>query len=796
MRKWTGDVRAAHVGMRALAAGIAATAIFTVAAAAAQSSPEQKAEASADNPLPPEQQQPAAAGLEDILVTARRVAENQQDIPVSVTAFSGETLEKQNILAFKDVAAFTPGFVTRESPNNPSAFILALRGQVQTDSLATLDPSVGTYVDGVYWTRSYGLNADLLDVQSVQVLKGPQGTLFGRNTTGGALVIQTNDPTTDRLTGMVQGTYGRFNERIGTAVLNVPFGDVAAVRGAFQISKRDGFVKDRISGIEYNDRDNLTGRLKVLLHPTENVRLILSGEWFEFDQLSARANTLTLPGPRNNGPSVRYPGSVAEAAFNRANVDTTAVSTAPFVSGSPAPFQRIRAQTYGGTLSVDTGFGEIKFINAWRRVTGANALDLDGGISPIALTNLNQNLKQFSSELQLTGSLLDERLSFASGIVYLKEYGFDRSFSYANVATNPGVTRTRFDGTIDNSSMGIYAQASFKLTDRLTATGGLRYSIDDKGIVTRTGVILNASNALVSCITATRSVANDCRDQRQDTFSAISYTAGLDYKLGDDVLVYAKQSRGYRSGGQQLRSTSTFDTAPFQPEIVNEQEIGLKSEFLDRRLRLNLSAYHNTIKGAQRSVITQIGGVVQTVVENANIRNFGIEAELAARVADGLTFSANGSYNDPKYTRYIGVVGTTVGVDKAALGSRFDGLAKEQFSVSADYDRPTSFGRIALNVNYAWVGRYDTNPESIGTLLLVGNTAAQAQSVVDITQKPAAGFLGARATVGIGENFDIAVFGRNILNKRVFVHTLFVGDYASSIRNEPVTYGVTGTVRF
>lgn len=791
-----GAVRRARVLKRGLAVGVALCAFATSNAALAQSSPEQKAAASGQEPLPPEQQPADDGGLADVVVTARRVAENQQDIPVAVTAFSGETLEKQNVLAFKDVAAFTPGFVTRESPNNPSAFILALRGQVQTDTLATLDPSVGTYVDGVYWSRSYGLNADLLDVRSVQVLKGPQGTLFGRNTTGGALVIETNDPTTDRITGMVQGTYGRFDERIGTAVLNVPFGEVAAIRGAIQLSKRDGYVTDRVSGIGYNNRDNLTGRVKVLLQPADNVRLVVSGEWFEFDQLSARINTLVLPGAARNGPAVRYPGSVTEAAANRANVDVTTTTTAPFLAGSPPPFQRVRTQTYGGTLSVDTGFGEVKFINAWRRVTGANAIDLDGGIAPIALTTLDQDLKQFSSELQLTGNLLDDRLSFATGLVYLKEYGFDRSFSYANVASNPGATKTRFLGEIDNSSIGAYAQASFKITDRLTATGGLRYSIDDKGIVTRTGVVLNANNRLVSCITPNRSIANDCRDQRQDEFDAISYTAGLDYKLADDVLVYAKQSRGYRSGGQQLRSTSTVDTAPFQPEIVNEQELGLKSEFFDRRLRLNLSAYHNTIKGAQRSVITQVGGIVQTIVENADIRNYGIEADVAARVAEGLTLSANGSYNDPKYTRYIGVVGATLGVDKAALGARFDGLAKEQFSVAVDYDRPTSFGRVAVNVNYAWVGRYDTNPESVGTLLAVGNSPADAQAVVNITQKPAAGFLGARATLGFGDNFDIAVFGRNILNKRVFVHTLFVGDYASSIRNDPVTYGVTGTVRF
>jgi iron complex outermembrane receptor protein len=291
-------------------------------------------------------------------------------------------------------------------------------------------------------------------------------------------------------------------------------------------------------------------------------------------------------------------------------------------------------------------------------------------------------------------------------------------------------------------------------------------------------------------------VANDCAGQRRDSFSALSYTIGLDYNLSEDILLYAKQSRGYRSGGQQLRTTSTADTAPFQPEIVNEQEIGLKAEFMDRRVRFNLAAYHNTITNAQRSVITRIAGITQTIVENADIRVYGVEAELAIQVSDNLVLTASGSHNDPKYTKYIGVVGATTGVDKAALGARFDGLAEDQFTLGANYSRDLSFGSLQLNINYSWVGRYDTSAESAGTLALVGNNAAAQAAVLAATQKAPGGFLGVRATLGIGDNFEIAVFGRNILDKRVLVHTLFVTDYASSIRNDPATYGVTGTVRF
>jgi iron complex outermembrane recepter protein len=746
-------------------------------------------------------------GLGDIIVTARKVSENLQDVPVAVTTFSGDDLKVQGATSFRDVSAFTPGFVTREAAANSSAPLLALRGQFQNDNLATLDPSVGTYVDGAYWARAYGLNGDLLDIQSVQILKGPQGTLFGRNTTGGAMVVQTNDPSTDRISGSLQATYGRFDERVGTAVLNLPLGEKAAIRGAFQINKRDGFLIDRVSGVDYNNRDNVTGRVKLLVKPTDTLKIILSGEYFSFKQNPGRILTVALPGGAGNGPAVRYPSTAAEIAANLTNVDTTTLSVAPFfpqAAGLPFTFPNttlnftdVKTRTFGATFALDTGFGEVKWTNNYRKVRAGSVINLAGSASPIALTSLDQNLKQYSSELQMTGKFFDDKLDLAIGAVYLHEDGFDRSFSFSNVASNPGgATVTRFFGTIENDSLGIYGQASYHLTDKLTATGGLRYSIDDKGIETRTGVLLRGNGALVSCITPNRAVALDCKDQRSDTFKAISYTVGLDYEVSDDVLIYAKQSRGFRSGGQQLRSTSTVDTAPFQPEIVNEQEIGIKAEFLDRRVRLNVAGYHNTIGNAQRSVITRIAGITQTIVENANLRNFGVEAELTVKVADGLILSASGSHNDVKYNKYIGVVGATTGVDKAALGARIDGLAKDQFTLAANYSRDISFGKLGLNVNYSWVGAYDTSAESAQTLARVGNSAAAQAAVLAATRKAPGGFVGARASLGIGENFEVAVWGRNIFDKRVFTHSLLVTDYVSSIRNDPATYGVTGTVKF
>src|SRR5688572_2583127 len=156
----------------------------------------------------PENNDPnAEGGLGEIIVQARKVSENLQDVPVAVTVLTGEDLEKKSIVRFQDVAAFTPGLYMRSGSNSPAGITVSLRGQFQNDTLATLDPSVGTYVDGVYWARAYGLNSTLLDVSSIQVLKGPQGTLFGRNTTGGAILINSNDPELGDFNGKFSVSY-------------------------------------------------------------------------------------------------------------------------------------------------------------------------------------------------------------------------------------------------------------------------------------------------------------------------------------------------------------------------------------------------------------------------------------------------------------------------------------------------------------------------------------------------------------------------------------------------------------
>lgn len=785
-----------------------------------------------------------AAGLTEIIVTARKVAENLQDVPVAVTAFTGDDLQNQNIQKVQDLANFTPGLAIRPGQSTPSAVTITLRGQVQTDILATLDPSVGTYVDGVYWSRAYGLNSDILDASSVQVLKGPQGTLFGRNTTGGALLINTNDPDLDEYGGKISASYGRFNELTLSAVSNLPIvEDKIAIRLAGQRFKRDGYTTNTTAsttallgntvvrrnfpgsqlGRKLDNRDRWNFRGKLLIKPTERLSLLFSGEYFDMEENPSRQLVYAAPAfnaglasPTNPTPNSTYSVSATAGTFvGIISGNPPATATAPGLAllnaqaatlaanprtaaNNEVSYALARTYTYGFTGALDTDWGEIKLILGQRKVNSAAGLDLEGSSYSVHFTEGQQELKQQSAELQFTGTAFADAVDFAAGAFVFHETGFDQSISVTVPALNPATSH--FYGKIDNDSIGVYGQASWRLTDALTFTGGLRYSVDDKGLETRTNNYIRTSGLTICSIipvapfNAGGEVVGpaQCGVKRRDSFSGVSYTAGLDYKLNDDVLVYAKTAKGFRSGGQNLRAPNTAAFIPFLPETAISYEIGFKSQFFDNRVRLNAAAYLTNVKDIQRSTLIATPPIppstvpgTATILGNAGKARFkGIEAELTAVLFDGFRVSASGALVDPEYVRFADLSG-----DRSF--ERFTGVAKKQFSLAADYTADLGAAKLKLHADYSWRGKVPTaeynfpaNPNN--------------QLIINATTAPALGLVGARAAVEFGDNYEIAVFGRNLTNKRDYINILLVAPlgYNTGVRNEPTTYGLTATVKF
>jgi iron complex outermembrane recepter protein len=807
-------------------------------------------------------------GLAEIIVTgSTKRQENTMDVPISVTAFSGEALEAKNAVQLSDVAAYTPGFSVLPHPGNATALLLTLRGQVQGDILATLEPSVGTYVDDLYWARAYGLNAGLLDVSSVQVLKGPQGTLFGRNTTGGALVLTSADPDTKEFSGKGAITYGRFNEISGEVAVNVPVSSRIAVRGAFRLRGRDGWAfGTRLvdaagvinnsgaatnvvvpDGRKFNDRQEVQGRAKALFEFSDSTNLIVSGEWYDFKSDGPGRQLLykVSDAVSTNTGVFKYinyyqanPSAVGADAFDCSYSNLPTSNCSDSLTQGRRPYTDAKTSTYSARFSSDLGFGTFKLIGGYRKIFTDNFIDLDGSGSLLHATSLTQDLSQKSVEAQLAGATAGDRIKYVVGATYFTEEGMDRSFSMSGTGNNLGnapATATRNLAFIDNKSIGVYGQASWSITDAITLTGGLRYSDDKKGIDIRSANInlFGQLTSLAGAVFPTGFVAggqltdpcnasaltgglglntitgatptNDCSATKSAKFNELSYTAGIDIKPTDDLLLYAKISKGYRSGGHNLRAFNDLQFTPFLPETVVEEEVGLKAELMDRRVRITLAGYHNKISNAQRSTIITTGAVSNTLVGNAaTVRNIGFEGDLTVQPTTGLTLTASGSINKPKYLSYSDASG-----DRS--GERFANIPREKLALGAAYTGNLSSSLTGtINVDYTWTGTQAANactatgPSSCyaGAAGLNGDTTAQISlGEFNATRLPSIGVVNARLGLGLGgDKYRLSFWGNNITNNRRIVSALLLNaprrNYVSGLRHEPATYGVTAAVKF
>jgi iron complex outermembrane receptor protein len=765
--------------------------------------------------------------LDEIVVTARRTDENLQSVPVAITAFSGKQLQQQNARAVSDIAMLTPGLQVNYSTDSGAAAIFTLRGQVQQDPIANQDPSVGLYVDGVYWARAYGANADLLDASGAQVLKGPQGTLFGRNTTGGAVLLTTNDPNPSGLSGLVSASYGRFNYRTVTGVLNVPLvTDKVALRVAGQLTKRDGYINDINNGVKQSSLNNYTIRSKLLLKPTETLTIVLSGEWFHSNALdepqrliyasptspSAISTVAEVDGFATAGALGCFdPSGVGAACQARASAlfnDAIAKNKGNNADVTSIFSSRITAQTYSGTATVNTSFGAVKAIGSYRKVrlfavgdgdgSPFRLLDTGPGFGTPGLYNDDSAISQYSGEVVATGKGLADKLDFAAGLYYFHESGNDGSNSAALNAINP--TALHFFGRIKNDSQSIFGQVTYHATDALSFTGGLRYSIDDRRMTSYNGVfsILDPlPPTAYFCV-----VAPVCPASRHDSFKGISYTASIDYKLGDGLLVYVKTAKGFRSGGENIRMTSAAGFVPFRPEKATSYEGGVKSEFFDRKLRVNIAGYYSTLKDIQRTITLVTGRSVSTAILNAGQADvYGVELDASAVLPAGFRLDGTVGYTHPKYVKFV-----DNGFDRSR--DAFYGIPEWTASISPSWTHDFDFGEVRLRTDFAYQSDMIISPvafytDAAGVLRDAQNgnptSAADAAGYLRGATDRAHWLVNARAGVTVMDGrLELAIWGKNLTDKRDYVAGLTIPSlgFSAAGSREPRTFGITATMKF
>jgi len=717
--------------------------------------------ASAENEGPGKSPPPPRTGrvIEEVVVTARKTEESIQDVPVAVTALSADELEKSSSFGTQDIQYRSPNITIREGGAQGTAAIFQIRGQVQNDTIGTLDPSVGFYSDGVYVARAFGSNVAFVDVANIQVLRGPQGTLFGRNTTGGAILLSTRDPDLDGVSGFIETGMGRFGQRQIDGAVNLPLlDDLLAVRVAGHRLKRDGYGEDRSNDREIATDDNSLLRLKVLFQPMEDLRFLLAGERIDIDRIGNPVQPAFALKPTE----ANDPVGCCLAFFLAPDYDS-------YVGGDPyqvdydpglVPFSRVEVRSLTLTATWDLPLATVKLIGGQRENMpgGGNRIDIDATPHLIVdTTQANQN-KQDSYELQFTGNWFDERLKWAAGVYDFSEDGRD---DQTTTAFAPGIviiTRS----AIVNKSQGAYVEGNYRLTDRLGLTAGVRYSTDDRSMVLR--ATLAGRCQVPQSMRDDPSPTGECVGSFQKDYRNTSYRLGADYRLFegseffDETLAYFSYATGYRAGGFNVRGVSEETLQPFDPEELAQIEVGIKADFLDRRMRANLALFDADFENIQRTGIIAINGVPATVVANAaqaSIR--GLELELTALPFDSLEFGASLGLIDARYDKFI-----DPGDGRDRTDEKFDEVPDMTYNLSATHTSAI-FGSEWINrVDYAW---QDEVPSQQGA---ADYFRSQGHDTRELQTRPAQGYLNARSGLALDNGLEIAVYGKNLTDRQQY----------------------------
>lgn len=565
--------------------------------------------------------QEAPLAVEEIIVTAERRAADLQDVPIAITAMTGEQLDRSGIQSTQDLQARTPGLVFTTNASYGQPYI---RG-IGSDFLsAGADPSIAVHVDGIYQTRATAALQDLFDIDRVEIVKGPQGTLYGRNATGGAMNILTKDPTGE-LEAAADVLYGNYDRLRLRGVVNLPIAEDVSLRASGFVTSRDGYVDNALPGESLDGEDAwaLRAKLKAALSP--DLTLIIGGELMREDST------------RNLAPKLNasYPAPALDF-FGAQIIDDPRVVQYDNQNGLT-----VKRSAIYGKLEWDLGSVQLKSITSYAHTTNSLALDLDATEVAFAHDTLDEKSDAFSQEFQIASSG-DQPFSWIVGAYYLHE----KAQQHFQIYISPFAAKIAYPVSNRVDAYALFGQGTYKLTEQLRLTAGLRYSYEKKNAAFR-NIVTDPGGMLTGVPGG--GVFTTAFDADAD-WKAWTPKFGIDYQINDDVMVYASATRGFKSGGFNLLGAGE----QFAPEHVWSYEAGIKSTFLDRRVRLNLSAFHYDYSGLQVNRYNpSTGGATTTVTNAASASVDGFEGELVAVLAQGLELDAGISVLDAKYKTFF-----------------------------------------------------------------------------------------------------------------------------------------------
>jgi iron complex outermembrane receptor protein len=695
-----------------------------------------------------------STALEEILVTTQKRSENIQDVPIAISAFNADSLRQSGLENTYDLQLKTPGLVMTTNGAFGQPYI---RG-IGTDILgAATDNSIAVNVDGIYIARPTAAIQDFYDVARVELVKGPQGTLYGRNATGGAINIVNNAPE-DTFSASMDATFGNYDKVRVTGHVNVPLSETTAVRASFITSSRDGFTKlidaaggDAVKGSLDGD-DRYGGRVQLLTRPNDNLSIQLSVDYQEQD------DTRGL----NNRPNPDFADITPALSLGGVVPDDVRLSTQD--AGS---INNIEDWGMGTAITYDFDGVTLKSLSAFRQNKYFAIQDIDGTNLNVGWQTEGQNSKVFTQEFQLSSE--SERLKWLVGVYYLHE----KASSFFNVRLGGDVSDLfglGLENPWDNLSVAVadannktnayaaFGQASYFLTDELSITVGLRYSYEKKNFT-----LLDAVNAI------------DVADH--DSWSSLTPKFGIEYRVTDDAMLYASVTRGFKSGGFNANGIGE----KFDEEDIWSYEMGLKADWLDGRVRTNLAAFYYDYKDLQVRVRDPNLGT-QAVVANAGQADvYGLEGDITALITDEFAINLNAAYLSTDIADNTFIYNVRENAEVNVGGNRLPRAPKFSFAAQASYTVPVPTGDVEFTAEYRYVS---------GVFFDVFNW--------DLAREDDYSLVNARITYTNAEhNWYVAIWGKNLTDTTYKASALYNG-LAGSLEffAPPRTYGVQAGVKF
>lgn len=707
-------------------------------------------------------------GVGEIVVTAQRRSQNIQDVPISIAAVSGETLTEVGIRDPRDLSILVPG-LSSQAGTSATTTSLFLRGVGIGDFNSNTTGAVGVYVDDVFLGANAGKLFNVFDSEGIEVLKGPQGTLYGRNTTAGAIRFSSRKPT-DEFSANAAVSYGRFNEVQGEAGVGGPIvTDLLKMRVAGTYLRRDGWLFNRVTGHKLNDLDMWAGRAIVDLTPNEDVliRAIVHGGQNRGGarQFQHRGQGIDFAGNPN------FANGVPLDALGYADTDGDLNAGDYDIEGQE------RVDVFGASLTASVNFSGVTLtsISAYEQVHRSTIEDTDASPNNVLTATYIDRPKQFSQELRLQ-SRDGGAFNWIVGGYYFHDNLVTKSaFDILRLFRDPGDLLGTFDpvNSIGNfaypytqktESWAAFAQADVKLSDRLTLTGGLRYSVDSIDFDFHS---FFDDVIFVPVLDFTGS----------KTFKDLSWRAALSFKATDDLLIYASSSKGYNSGG--FAGGSSSDPAqlqPFRSEKLYAYEAGFKSDLLGHTLRFNAATFYYNYRDLQVFVFDTSGLLpVQRKLNAGNAELYGLELELQAQPSRFFNAFVNASLLHARYKDFTALASVDYSGNKL--------VNAPEYAISAGFSLTQPLpgdSALRLRVDGSFQSEIFLTPDNVQ-----GNRV-----------KPY-GIANARLSwLSADENLEFALWAKNITGTRYVTYVSPVITQDQLNYNDPPTYGVQAIVKF